>query len=177
MKTKLIVAVGMLFFCSLARADSIETLAVPEGSQVVALYSGYGITQWDPQYLFPQLIDKDGLWEATEIVFIMPVNGTFSLDVQTGQDQLTADIFGQGVGELWSFDTAAVPGIPIDFNIRDSEFGGSVVPFLVSLAIVNSPAVSVAEPSGFYLLMVGFLVFAFLGSRAWTRKNNPLNAA
>jgi hypothetical protein len=113
----LLLFAAVLGLCVNCKADSIETIGIPGGSLVVAMYSGFGQTQWDSRYLLPEHIDRNGLWKATEVVFDMPqAGGSFSLET-TDSGFLSADIFGTGIGELWSFNALALPDDPIDFNI------------------------------------------------------------
>jgi hypothetical protein len=95
--------------------------------------------------------------QRAQVVFTMPVNGEFTLDVQ--HYRLFADIFAPGIGELWSFDATATATTPIDFNIGATQFGGEDVPLDVSLAIVDPPATPVNEPDGSYFLVSAILIF------------------
>src|SRR5580704_14948565 len=103
MKRLLPVVLLLAVFSSTARADAIsQTASLPGGSLTVAIYSGYGQTKWDAAYLFPQFIDRNGLWQATMVVFDMPSAGGF-FDLKTSDNQLFASVYGNGIGLLWSF--------------------------------------------------------------------------
>jgi len=147
-------AAPALFLCSTARADSIESIGIPGGGLVVAEYSGFGETHWNGKYDFPVFIDRNGLWEAIEVAFNMPPNGgLFSLET-TDTGQLFADIFGTGIGELWSFHALALPNNPIIFNIGFPNAD-------ITTIVYNPPATvtRINEPGGCYYLLIPIILF------------------
>jgi hypothetical protein len=165
----LLLPVVLLFavFSSTARADTIsQTSSLPGGSLTVAIYSGDGQTQWDAAYLFPQFIDRNGLWQATMVVFDMPSAGGF-FDLESHDNQLFARVYGNGIGLLWSFDATSVPNDPILFNFDNLPQGG-VDPFEVSLVVLDPPSdppvTAIPEPYSVFLFVPGLLGLAIFSA-------------
>jgi hypothetical protein len=174
MKSKLSwMIVFSLLVCGAAHADSIASIGIPGGSRMWAWYSGFGETQWNSRYVFPEYISRNGLWNGSQVVFDMPMDGG-SFTLQTGEDRLYADIFGNGIGTLWSFNALAMENDPVFFAAGDlppqdglphEGFTG----FEVSVLLLE-PAKKVDEP------MTGVLFATLAGVLIVLMTFNRMNA-
>jgi hypothetical protein len=179
MKRLLPVVLLLAVFSSTARADAIsQTASLPGGSLTVAIYSGYGQTKWDAAYLFPQFIDRNGLWQATMVVFDMPSAGGF-FDLKTSDNQLFASVYGNGIGLLWSFDATSLPNNPILFNFDNLPQGGGNPSVEVSLAVLDPPSDPpriIPEPYTVFLFVPGLLALAIFSANRLRTPKSKLTA-